>query len=259
LILMAILRTAFLFIPGLVLLSSCRSEAPILAEAITATPISLALASATPTAEILSEPPAPAPAVEQQLSAGTATPPLNPMTIPAATPVPWSGYPAPTTTPATAVPPPVTSINLPPEIEVMLLLGSDTTDLRRGRTDSIHLVFIHRQNGNASLVSIPRDLYVYQPGLTMDRINTTYLWGGFELLALTIEYNFGVRPTRWVLVHLDDFVRFIDDLGGIDVPVSDAFPDDCGGIPSGIVHMDGGVALCYVRERNTTSDVAWTA
>lgn len=253
---MATLRIAFLLIPGLLLLSSCRSEAPILVETATATPISLARASATPAAEALLEPPPPAPPDEQQLPSATATPSLTPTTIPADSLVPWSGYPAPTTTPATAVPPPVTSINLPPELEVMLLLGSDTTDLRRGRTDSIHLVFIHRLNGNASLVSIPRDLYVYQPGLTMDRINTAYLWGGFDLLALTIEYNFGVRPTRWVLVHLDDFVRFIDDLGGIDVPVSDAFPEDCGGIPSGVVHMDGGVALCYVRERNTTSDVA---
>ncbi len=46
----------------------------------------------------------------------------------------------------------------------------------------------------------------------------------------------------------------VDDLGGIEVPVSTPLPDDCGGIPDGTVHMDGGTALCYIRSRMYTND-----
>jgi LCP family protein required for cell wall assembly len=140
-------------------------------------------------------------------------------------------------------------------VEVVALLGTDTESPRAGRTDTIMLLLFNRESGLASLVSIPRDLYVYQPGLSMDRINTAYLRGGFDLLALTLEYNLGVRPNYWVLVHLGDFSRFIDDLGGIPVPVSVPLANDCGGIPHGIVNMDGGTALCYMRERRTSSDI----
>lgn len=138
----------------------------------------------------------------------------------------------------------------------MVLLGVDTAWPRLGRTDSIILGFLNRDTGSASLVSLPRDLYVYQPGVNMDRINTAYVAGGIDLLLLTLEYNFGVRPGHWALVHFDDFVRLVDDLGGIDVPVSEAMPHDCGSIPTGIVNMYGEMALCYVRERNTTGEFA---
>jgi polyisoprenyl-teichoic acid--peptidoglycan teichoic acid transferase len=147
-------------------------------------------------------------------------------------------------------------MSIPAEILVIQLLGVDTVSPRIGRTDSIFLVFLNLESGAASMVAIPRDLFVYQPGWTMDRINTAYLRGGIELLSLTIEYNLGVRPHHWALAHFDDFEQFINDLGGITVPVSDPLPDDCGGIPPGFFHMDGVQALCYVRERNTTSDVA---
>jgi LCP family protein required for cell wall assembly len=171
------------------------------------------------------------------------------------TPFPWQEYPPPSTPPATAVPPPVPAFELPPGVEVVALLGTDTEAPRVGRTDTLMLLFFDRESGLASLVSIPRDLYVYQPGWSMDRINTAYLRGGFDLLAFTLEYNLGVRPGHWVLVHLGDFSRFIDELGGIPMPVSVPLPGDCGGIPEGIVNMDGATALCYLRERRTSSDI----
>jgi LCP family protein required for cell wall assembly len=88
----------------------------------------------------------------------------------------------------------------------------------------------------------------------MNRINTAYFLGGIDLLMLTLEYNLGVRPDHWALAHLDDFSRFIDDLGGLDLSVSHPLLNDCGGIPGGDVHMDGAMALCYVRERKTSND-----
>ena len=135
------------------------------------------------------------------------------------------------------------------------MLGSDTQAPYRGRTDSLVLAFVNQVHGGLSLVSLPRDLYVYLPGWSMARLNTAYFWGGIDLLVDTLEYNLGVRPNHWALLHLGDFAGLVDELGGIEVPVSDPLPNDCGGIPPGEVHMNGAEALCYVRERNTTSDI----
>jgi LCP family protein required for cell wall assembly len=157
-------------------------------------------------------------------------------------------------TPTATIPPAVSQIELAPSVDVVVLMGTDYSAPYVGRTDTIILLFADRQTGKASLVSVPRDLLVYKPGHGMDRINTVYSTGGAQLLFDTIEYNFGIRPEHYALAHLDDFIRIVDDLGGIDVMVSTPMPYDCGGIPPGLFHMNGEVALCYVRERQTTSD-----
>lgn len=157
-------------------------------------------------------------------------------------------------TPTATIPPPTQIVNLPPGVEVLVLMGTDYESPYIGRTDTIILMFLSRQTGSASLISVPRDLYVYRPGHGMGRINTTYLLGGANLIIDTLEYNLGVRPQHWVLAHFDDFSRIVDELGGIDVNVSTPLPNDCGGVPPGVFHMNGEVALCYVRERRTTSD-----
>jgi len=160
-----------------------------------------------------------------------------------------------TTEGLTTFPPlPAPVISLPAEIETFVLLGTDNFAPYVGRTDTLILAFLNTETGSTSLVSIPRDLYVYQPQKGMDKINTAYGMGGIDLLSQTIEYNLGVKPQHWILVHLDDFIHLVDELGGIDVPVSTPLPDDCGGIPPGVFHMDGLTALCYVRSRFSTSD-----
>ena len=157
-------------------------------------------------------------------------------------------------TPTATIPPPAQVVNLPPSVEVLVLMGTDYESPYIGRTDTIILLFLNRQTGSACLISVPRDMYVYRPGHGMGRINTTYLLGGADLVIDTLEYNLGVRPQHWVLAHFDDFRRIVDELGGIDVDVSTPLPNDCGVVPPGVFHMNGEVALCYVRERRTTSD-----
>jgi polyisoprenyl-teichoic acid--peptidoglycan teichoic acid transferase len=237
---------------GPVLLAACRPEALPLTERPVIT------ASSTPTHLIL--PPTPTPEPVHFEPTGTPPPsgasrpaiPLTPAPSPAIDEPLFSASP----TGEIPIPAPAEPLPLPEGVQVLALLGADDQGSGAGRTDSILLVFYHLQNGTASLVSIPRDLYVYLPGREMDRINTAFFWGGFDLLAGTLEYNLGVHPDHWVLVRFGDFIRFVDDLGGVTVPVSDPLPDDCGGIPPGAVHMDGSTALCYLRERRTTSDIA---
>lgn len=158
------------------------------------------------------------------------------------------------------IPPPVGLIPQPPGQVNILLLGSDQ---RPGesiyRTDTILLVTINPDAGRINLTSFPRDLYVYIPGWTMQRINTAQAHGGFETTAMTFEYNLGVRPDHYILINFSAFVDLVDSLGGIDVNVAQGVEEYRSGhgwfyIGPGINHMDGKTALWYVRSRYTTND-----
>jgi polyisoprenyl-teichoic acid--peptidoglycan teichoic acid transferase len=166
----------------------------------------------------------------------------------------WSTYAPPTITPATAVPPPLSGLNLPAEVKVVLLAGLDQDPPFVGRTAALSLLLYNPRLAKASLVTLPGDLYVYIPGYTMQRLNTAYSVGGLEMLFQTLQYNFGLRPDHWVFSYPGDFVILIDTLGGLDVPVLVPLPDQCGGITGGIMHMNGSVALCYVRYRQGITD-----
>ncbi|MBE0411541.1 MAG: LCP family protein, partial [Anaerolineales bacterium] len=126
--------------------------------------------------------------------------------------------------------------------------------------------------------SIPRDLFVYIPGWTMQRINTAYQHGeitdypggGQQLVKDTILYNLGIHINHVALVEFNGFIQIIDTLGGIEVPLACSFtdwhiidPEKSESSPSnwelytigpGVVHMDGELALWYSRSRLRSSD-----
>ncbi|MEX1071252.1 MAG: LCP family protein, partial [Anaerolineales bacterium] len=159
-----------------------------------------------------------------------------------------------------AVPEPMGTLAQPEGQINILLMGSDQRPNDGGfRTDVNLLLTLNFEGQSVSLTSFPRDLYVYQPGWRVDRINGAQVRGGFELSAQTIEYNFGVRPDHYVLVNFQGFINIIDALGGITVNVGQALTDEREGpgdfsVPAGNVTMDGETALWYVRSRGTSSD-----
>ena len=174
----------------------------------------------------------------------------------------WEDFPPPAVYPiSTYIPYPVGMLSQPKGQINILLLGSDIRPDSRGfRTDTIILMTINKDLGTVNLTSIPRDLYVYIPGWTMQRINTAMARGGFESLAMTLAYNFGVYPDHYVMINFSNFIEIINSLGGIDVEVEKDFSDQRTGydwyfVPKGTVHMDGDTALWYIRSRYTTSDI----
>ena len=174
----------------------------------------------------------------------------------------WEDYPPPAYYPvSTTIPYPVGMLSQPAEQINILLLGSDirpnTTDFR---TDTIILLTIDKNAGTVNLTSFPRDLYVYIPGWTMQRINTAMAHGDYHTLAMTMAYNFGVYPDHYVMVNFSNFMIIVDSLGGIDVEVTRNFADYRTGygwyqVQKGTVHMDGETALWYIRSRYTSSDI----
>lgn len=146
----------------------------------------------------------------------------------------------------------------------ILLLGSDWRPESGYRTDTIMLVSINKKTGATSVVSFPRDLFVTLPGYRQERINVAQPLGGFDLTQKTFEYNFGFTPDYFVMTNFQGFISIIDSLGGVDVYVPWALTDSCDlpikdeegicSIGPGTVHMDGAMALWYVRSRKSSSD-----
>ncbi len=184
----------------------------------------------------------------------TPTEPLPTITLTSGTLPVWQNFAPPTITPATAVPPPLTGLDVPDELQVAVLLGLDQDKPYVGRAMAISLLLYNPRLAKASLVTIPRDLYVYIPGYTVQRINVAYPVGGLDMFLQTIAYNFGVKPDHWVIAHPGDFSRLVDEVGGLDVPILTPLPDVCGGISGGLVHMEGSLALCFVRYRQGSTD-----
>ena len=140
------------------------------------------------------------------------------------------------------------------------------------RTDSMMILSIDPVSKSASILSVPRDLYVVIPGRGRDRINTAFVYGaagnnpagGATLAMQTVEYNLGVTLNHYILVDFSAVTQGIDTLGGIDVNVpftinDPTYPDMNYGydplfIPAGLQHLDGTLALKYARTRHVDND-----
>ncbi len=208
----------------------------------------------------------------------------NPNASPTPTPFqPVTSTPRPTDLPTPTITPTVEPSSTPTEIPTALptpssipvsgsqmrimVLGADARPGGGYRTDIIMMVVINPSKGTVSALSFPRDLYVNSPGWGMNRINTAMEYGGFSLLASTLETNFGVRPTRYIMTTFNSFMSIIDSLGGVDVVPSKTLSDKCKfkvpqnynntcTVKAGVTtHMNGTFALWYVRSRHTTSDI----
>ncbi len=193
----------------------------------------------------------------------------------------FEDYPPPEEPPPTAIPTRMPMAdNMGYDIINVLLMGLDTHPDRNGsRSDTIIVVSINRSAGTVNMLSLPRDLFVYIPGWTMQRLNTAASrgdvtdWrggGGPALLRDTLLYNFGIPIHFHARVDFNGFRRLIDMVGGIDVPVDCTHQDwilkepgldeqdennwELFTLPMGVQHLDGHHALWYARSRRRTSD-----
>ena len=210
------------------------------------------LALLVPAACIDSTPrPAPGPIFTPTLTVSPTISPVIPRTpaAPSDGKQVWENFPAPIYTPVTPIPPPLTGLVIPEEVQVLVIAGVDRPYPYSGRTDALALVIYHPRLARASLVSVPPDLFGYIPGFTMQRMYTAYSIGGSRLLDSAVQYNLGVDPDQYVVFNLDSFQQLIDDLGGINVTVLENVRRYCPQIPPGIVLMNGEKALCYMRLR----------
>jgi LCP family protein required for cell wall assembly len=150
----------------------------------------------------------------------------------------------------------------------VLLLGSDD-DAKFNKdhvlTQSMILVRVTPATHHVAMLSIPRDLWVPVSTGGTAKIDAAYSYGGARAAIATVEQNFKVHVDHYVWTGLRGLIALVDAVGGVDMvasnPVMDDFyPKDLNtadpyayqrvAVLPGAQHMNGSLALEYVRSRH---------
>lgn len=185
----------------------------------------------------------------------------------------------------------------------VLLVGSDTranisqeereqfgnaADVGGERTDTMMVLHVDPRSEKASILSIPRDLYLPIAGTGQtDRINTAYgfktskkttpttsrrttttdgsglttgstiasslINDGPARLIATIRQNLGIEIDHYIEVDFNGFRGIVNAVGGVTVPFPAPARDKLSGLDvkdAGCVSLSGDQALGYVRSRH---------
>jgi LCP family protein required for cell wall assembly len=134
---------------------------------------------------------------------------------------------------------------------------SDEAYTATSRTDTLIGVNVDLANKQISVLSIPRDLWVYIPKDGYGKINEAYADGGPERTETTVVKNLGTPPfDYYVVLRLDATKNLINAIGGLDVNVEkDMDYDDTWGhlhihLHKGLQHLNGDQLVGYVRFRH---------
>jgi LCP family protein required for cell wall assembly len=154
-------------------------------------------------------------------------------------------------------------------VENFLLVGSDSransdpnspdyggigseADVSGTRSDTIMVLRRDRATGVASLLSIPRDLWVDIPGRGHSRINSAYN-DGPSVLVQTVQTALGLPVHHYVEVDFSGFKQLVDAVGGVEIcfwyPTRD-LNTGLNIVEPGCHLLDGVQALAYARSRH---------
>lgn len=171
----------------------------------------------------------------------------------------------------------------------VLLVGADGGEGRTGlRTDTMIVVSLDPETGNAAMFSVPRDLSavplpdgmgIWDCNCFPEIITDMYVAAeanpdafpgpdspGINALKGAMSEMFGISIHHYALVTLDGFVDIVDALGGVTIEVpktitDNEYPHENGTIESitireGTRHLNGHEALAYARIRRQSNDFA---
>lgn len=143
----------------------------------------------------------------------------------------------------------------------IVLFGIDSlsNNYEESRTDCIIIVSINETTKEIKLVSVYRDTYLEIPGKGLDKINHAYYYGGPALSMSTLNTNLDLNITEFVALNFEATKDIIDEIGGIELTITDAEATQIPGIPrGGTYNLTGKQALIYGRIRKIDSDYART-
>lgn len=145
----------------------------------------------------------------------------------------------------------------------ILLIGTDErTDYfnYKSRADSMMILSLNENTNEVKLTSLERGMLVQIPGRKPDILTHTFRYGGAELLIQTVEMHFKIKIDNYVRINFSMFKKLINELGGVDVVLSQREADSLNAanhyqpVTSGSNHLDGKTALGYSRLRDIDSD-----
>ena len=158
------------------------------------------------------------------------------------------------------------------EWEHILLLGCDSQNVGDYERSDTMIVASIRQDGEARLTSIMRDIWVDIPGYGKGKINAAVAYGGPELAMRVVSECLDIPIDRYVMVNMKGMMKLIDLLGGVDLEITEIErlwinfgTDDVLRIThsnrvihplkhSGLVHLCGAQAVEHARDRTTGAD-----
>ena len=143
-------------------------------------------------------------------------------------------------------------------------------DYDTGNSDAILIASINNENKEVRLVSVYRDTYLSVGDGKYYKCNSAYERGGAKQAVQMLNSNLDLDIKDYVSVDWGALVETIDDLGGIDIEVTDEEVDKINEYTveivmmtgkettplteSGLVHLDGTQATSYARIRKLAGD-----
>ncbi len=109
------------------------------------------------------------------------------------------------------------------KIENILIFGIDSrgSDDVVCRADSIMILTLDQRSKSVKLTSLMRDCSVNIDGkASSDKLAHSYAYGGVGLLINTINDNFGLDISRFVMLDFNSASRIIDIVGGVEINVT---------------------------------------
>jgi len=122
-----------------------------------------------------------------------------------------------------------------------------------GLTDLLMEGLVNVSTGSVSLLSIPRDTWIDS---CQCKINALYNNFGATRLVDEVASLTGERPQHLLLVNFEAFTQVINAVGGVNVYLPRTIRDHDAHLrqlDAGCQHLDGVMALAYVRSRHTQS------
>lgn len=160
--------------------------------------------------------------------------------------------------------------------QTILILGSDKRVAQdaedyKGLSDTTMLLRIDPDKVGLAVMSIPRDLKVFIPGVGTNKFNAAYAFGGPKLTLRTVQRLMpGLDINHLVNVDFLGFARAVDAIDCVWVDVDRRYYHSNVGLPasmhyaeinvkSGYQQMCGFRALEYVRYRHADTDLVRSA
>ena len=153
------------------------------------------------------------------------------------------------------------------------LFGLDnrsSNNYESGNSDVIMIASINNKTKEVKLVSVYRDTCLSIGGGTYRKSNAAYSRGGAKQAVQMLNSNLDLDITEYICVDWAAMVRVIDDLGGLDLDITEAemgqinkYKKDVDKVTGkmtpdvteyGLVHLDGTQATTYARIRKLAGD-----
>ena len=131
-----------------------------------------------------------------------------------------------------------------------LALGNDgRSDADPGLGDAMHVIGVNPATGDATILDVPRDTEAPSGG----KINAFHSGGGLPATIAQLNRMMGINISYAVTTNFPGFVAMVDDIGGVDIEVTEPMFDTDSGtaFAPGPYKMSGESLLAYTRNRKS--------